>query len=179
MQQALDALKLVYEQADFSNGVTDPTGTMDEGKVVIGGIVSDAIAALEAELAKPEQESEAYRYAKRLAEFIWAKHYKEESPDWTPLPDVLGVLTQIDNMTCGLELAKTEQEPVRWFQQFGDAPPRQDERERIKQEYNPYEIGKRLQKEGYGISDIGIRVKCDADIEQALQGYCDQIKVQA
>jgi hypothetical protein len=59
MQQALDALKLVDEQADFSNGVTDPTGTMDEGKVVIGGIVSDAIAALEAELAKPEQESVA------------------------------------------------------------------------------------------------------------------------
>ena len=56
---------------------------------------------------------------------------------------------------------------------------RQDERERIKQEYNPYEIGKCLQKDGYGISDIGIRVKCDADIEQALQGYCDQIKVQA
>lgn len=54
---------------------------------------------------------------------------------------------------------------------------RVDERERIKQEYNPYEIGKRLQKEGYGISDIGIRVKCDADIDQALQGYCDQIKV--
>jgi hypothetical protein len=53
---------------------------------------------------------------------------------------------------------------------------RQDERERINQDYNPYEIGKRLQKEGYGISDIGIRVKCDADIEQALQGYCDQIK---
>jgi hypothetical protein len=53
---------------------------------------------------------------------------------------------------------------------------RADERERINQDYNPYEIGKRLQKEGYGISDIGIRVKCDADIEQALQGYCDQIK---
>jgi len=60
MQQALDALKLVYEQADFSNGVTDPTGTMDEGKVVIGGIVSDAVAALEAELAKPEQEPVAW-----------------------------------------------------------------------------------------------------------------------
>jgi hypothetical protein len=54
---------------------------------------------------------------------------------------------------------------------------RQDERKRMAQEYNPYEIGKLLQKEGYGISDIGIRVKCDADIEQALQGYCDQIKV--
>ena len=54
---------------------------------------------------------------------------------------------------------------------------RQDERKRMAQEYNPYEIGKRLQKEGYGISDIGIRVKCDADIEQALKGYCDQMEL--
>lgn len=67
------------------------------------------VEALEQKLAKPEQE--AYGYAKRLAEFIWEKHYKKESPDWTPLPDVLGVLTQIDNMTCGLEKAKPEQEP--------------------------------------------------------------------
>ena len=55
MQQALDALKLVYEQADFSNGVTDPTGTMDEGKVVIGGIVSDCIETLKAALAQTKQ----------------------------------------------------------------------------------------------------------------------------
>ena len=56
MQQALDALKLVYEQADFSNGVTDPTGTIDEGRVVIGGIVSESIQTLEAALAQPDQE---------------------------------------------------------------------------------------------------------------------------
>jgi len=71
--------------------------------------VNEALAAareLQQELAKPEQE--AYGYAKRLAEFIWEKHYKKESPDWTPLPDVLGVLTQIDNMTCGLEKSKPE-----------------------------------------------------------------------
>ena len=55
IQQALDALKLVYEQADFSNGVTDPTGTIDEGRVVIGGIVSESIQTLEAALAQPEQ----------------------------------------------------------------------------------------------------------------------------
>ena len=73
------------------------------------------VEEIEQELAEPEQESETYGYAKRLAEFIWAKHYKKESPDWTPLPDVLGVLTQIDNMTCGLELAKPEQEPVAWM----------------------------------------------------------------
>jgi hypothetical protein len=67
LQQALDALELVDEQADFSNGVTDTTGTMDEGKVVIGGIVSDAIAALEAALAQPEQEPVAYADALDLA----------------------------------------------------------------------------------------------------------------
>ena len=62
---------------------------------------------------KPEQE--AYVYAKRLAEFIWGKHFRKESPDWKPLENTLGVLTQIDNMTCVLEKAKPEQEPVGYF----------------------------------------------------------------
>jgi hypothetical protein len=78
-----------------------------------GGMYDWVADEIKKKLAKPEQE--AYGYAKRLAEFIWEKHYKKESPDWTPLPDVLGVLTQIDNMTCGLELAKPEQEPVAWM----------------------------------------------------------------
>jgi hypothetical protein len=56
---------------------------------------------------KPEQET--YVYAKRLAEFIWEKHFQKESPDWKPLENTLGVLTQIDNMTCVLEKAKPEQ----------------------------------------------------------------------
>ena len=56
-----------------------------------------------------EQENEACGYAKRLAQAIWEKYYKEESPDWKPKNDVLGLLTQIDNMTCGLEKAQPEQ----------------------------------------------------------------------
>ena len=40
--------------------------------------------------------------------------------------------------------------------------------------YNPYKIGKQLRKDGYGISDIATAVKCDADIEEAYRGYCDQ-----
>ena len=63
-------------------------------------------------LAQPEQNSEAYGYAKYLAECIWEKHYKEESPHWRPFDNTLGVLTQIDNMTCGLEKAQPEQKPV-------------------------------------------------------------------
>ncbi len=38
-----------------------------------------------------------------------------------PKNDVLGLLTQIDNMTCGLEKAQSEQEPVAWmYEIFGD-----------------------------------------------------------
>lgn len=41
-------------------------------------------------------------YATHLACCLWEKHWKDQSPHWKPLPDLLGVLTQIDNMTAGL-----------------------------------------------------------------------------
>jgi len=54
-------------------------------------------AALEA-----KDETHAYGYAKRLAEAIWSKHYKTTAPQWEPFDELIGVLTQIDNMTAGL-----------------------------------------------------------------------------
>jgi len=44
-----------------------------------------------------------YGCAKELAINIWEKFYKIDSPEWEPLDDLMGVLTQIDNMTCGLK----------------------------------------------------------------------------
>jgi hypothetical protein len=41
-------------------------------------------------------------YAMRLAWALWEKHWKDDAPDWQPLPDLLGLLTQIDNMVAGL-----------------------------------------------------------------------------
>jgi hypothetical protein len=49
-----------------------------------------------------QPEPDAYGYAKRLAQAIWQKHYKATAPQWKPLDDLMGVLTQIDNMTAGL-----------------------------------------------------------------------------
>jgi hypothetical protein len=49
----------------------------------------------------------ALGYAQRLAEAIWSKYYKADAPHWKPLDDVLGVLTQIDNMTSGLSRSPT------------------------------------------------------------------------
>lgn len=44
--------------------------------------------------------NEAEGYATRLAQSLSDKHFL--NPDWRPLPDLYGVLTQIDNMTTGL-----------------------------------------------------------------------------
>jgi hypothetical protein len=57
---------------------------------------------------------DAYGYAKRLSEAIWKKHYQSTAPQWEPFDDLMGVLTQIDNMTAGLITppAAPVQEPV-------------------------------------------------------------------
>jgi hypothetical protein len=71
-----------------------------------------AITALRAALEQPEPA--AYGYASRLAVAIWEKHYKATAVNWKPFPDLMGVLTQIDNMTAGLtrQQVEQEQEPV-------------------------------------------------------------------
>lgn len=40
-----------------------------------------------------------------LARCIWRDNYKNEAPDWEPLTDLAGVLSQIDNMVCGMRRA--------------------------------------------------------------------------
>ncbi len=50
----------------------------------------------------PAAQPDGYGYALRLAVAIWEQHYKDVAPQWKPLDDLMGVLTQIDNMTSGL-----------------------------------------------------------------------------
>ena len=73
--------------------------------------LGDAILALRAALAQ-QDESDAYGYASRLAVAIWEKHYKDTAPQWKPLDYLIGVLTQIDNMTSGLTRQAQQDEPV-------------------------------------------------------------------
>ena len=47
---------------------------------------------------------QARAYATRLAVSVGARCFPEV-PEWRPLPDLLGVLTQLDNMTCGMARA--------------------------------------------------------------------------
>ena len=45
-------------------------------------------------------------YATRLAKGMWERDWQKESPHWQPFDDLLGVLTQIDNMLAGMEKKK-------------------------------------------------------------------------
>jgi len=70
----------------------------------------DVLRAAVDALARPSPQAaseavkgpEEYQYARRLAEALSERHYGGNK-DWRPLPDLMGVLTQIDNMTCRLE----------------------------------------------------------------------------
>jgi hypothetical protein len=62
-------------------------------------------------LPAAQQEPDAYGYAKRLAVAIWEQHYKDVAPQWKPFDDLMGVLTQIDNMTAGLT-AQNQRQPL-------------------------------------------------------------------
>ena len=50
-----------------------------------------------------QQREQDYTEAKNLAIALWKKHYSDV-PQWKPLGTVSGVISQIDNMTCGLVL---------------------------------------------------------------------------
>jgi hypothetical protein len=58
----------------------------------------------------PQEAAAEVEYAKSLAVSLWRNHYKETAPNWEPFDDLMGLLSQIDNMTCRLVLPAGPQE---------------------------------------------------------------------
>jgi hypothetical protein len=56
-----------------------------------------AVAQWNGRAAPPQTGQDALGYATRLLEHFVAEHFPH-NPDWKPLPDLIGVLTQIDNV---------------------------------------------------------------------------------
>jgi hypothetical protein len=65
--------------------------------------------ALDSLCAPQPKQDNTYVYASSLATAIWQKHYMKESPQFALLDTTEGVLTQINNMTCGLVREKPAQ----------------------------------------------------------------------
>jgi hypothetical protein len=106
MKLALNALELAkrsYGVMLLSDPPQDAWKTRDVNRKI-----DNSIKVLEEALAKQEQDN-AYIYASNLATAIWQKHYMKESPKFALLDTTEGVLTQIDNMTCGLVREKPAQ----------------------------------------------------------------------
>jgi hypothetical protein len=62
--------------------------------------------------AAPQPTDEALKYATDLARSIWVRHYKEVAPKWEPFTDIMGVLSQIDNMLTGWREAGAAPQPL-------------------------------------------------------------------
>ena len=60
---------------------------------------------LAAPVASQPAQSNHLHYATSIALAIWRAHYAQTAPDWKPLDDLAGVLSQIDNMTSRLSRA--------------------------------------------------------------------------
>lgn len=61
--------------------------------------------------------ADALQQATDLAAAIWSSHYRGIAPQWKPLPDLCGVISQIDNMAAGMTVKAApagHAEPVAW-----------------------------------------------------------------
>lgn len=85
--------------------------------------LKEARAALEASRVAPVSQKEAATYAENLARALWEKHYKDAVPQWEPLSgDVVGLLTQIDNMTAGLAPAPAGEPAIKALEWRREVP---------------------------------------------------------
>lgn len=61
-----------------------------------------ALRAVAQQASQSSRDVDALTYAKRLAITLKEKYFADLAPDWKPLDEMIGILTQIDNMTVGL-----------------------------------------------------------------------------
>jgi hypothetical protein len=103
--------KFMKPEPVFSNCNVCGRELMRDDELAVGMCAICANETVEV-LTKPKRKTEAHSYAERLAYSIWKQHYKEDSPNWNPLPDMIGVLTQIDNMVTGMHRPATSKEKL-------------------------------------------------------------------
>ena len=60
-------------------------------------------ASLRAEVERLKAENtQANEWISRLAKLLWKKYYAEKAPEWGPFTDLVGVISQLDNMIAGM-----------------------------------------------------------------------------
>jgi len=72
--------------------------TVESGKVLCNGVALGADRIVEL----LNRHEEARREAEGLAVTLWSLHYRHCAPEFNLCDSVVGVITQIDNMTAGM-----------------------------------------------------------------------------
>lgn len=90
--------------------------------------VECAVCAAGFTAPQPQREQEhelALQEATQIATWLWKNFYKEKAPQWEVLPDIRGVLSQIDNMVAGLKYDPPAPQPQREWVGLTDADVRE------------------------------------------------------
>ena len=96
------AVKPLVEQIDALLAFENPVPPIPN---LARSLLASARSALVATPPAERVVEVAAQYAERLANVLWEKHYRNAAPNWKPLTgDLIGIITQIDNMTSGLAL---------------------------------------------------------------------------
>ena len=144
-----EALKLALSTLDEVRQETFRL-SRDGQKLYAEDKVWSTIISIKEVLAQPEHDN-IYGYASSLATAIWHKHYIKESPKFALLDTTEGVLTQIDNMTCGLvreKPAQPEQTNTRPYYTIDELNAWADEKEKQAWRNAAIRIGEELSSVG-------------------------------
>lgn len=92
----------VEELEAFVGQIAERDDSLGDDARAILPIITAGEAAARAELEHGKDE------LRRLMQVIWRQEYRNEAPDWQPLPDLVGMITQIDNMYAGVRQQRDE-----------------------------------------------------------------------
>lgn len=103
------AISVAPPSDDYRRGLEDAAKAVRENAQEAAA----EITALREKLEMVERErDDALTYATNLAVSLHCKHWRSDARNWEPLGELIGVLTQIDNMTVGLSRADALQARV-------------------------------------------------------------------
>ncbi len=116
----IKALRAAIEQARNWIAEHPDRRPISAGRMV--AILTNALAAAPEPPEVEQPQDTAYREAVSLAKCLFRKHFAHEEDYasgrvvWEPCDTTVGVISQIDNMVCGLvrQQPQVEQEPVNW-----------------------------------------------------------------
>lgn len=100
------------DRDDLGEGAGDYVASLDLSAIAAMRPTEDSIGTADVTTDLTRELAKANREVLGLITSIWKSEFRNESPQWEPLPDLVGRITQLDNMYAGVrgqrDKARTE-----------------------------------------------------------------------